>query len=317
MKKGRLRAARGFWLAVCILGLAAIGAGWAVKGVSYVMAQKLQSSDTADGGESEPIATDDADLRFRERFYALSPDSLEVTDAETAEKAASEGREGLGILLAEFPQEDISVYGYVDAEKPWQGVMIRCGDNVSYFPDIVYLSESREMPEIYADSSNSLIIASFHAGAGEEKKRDTLYAFLKSPAGTMTCQEFTAEDFLGQMENRFSLSYQPGENSGKLVGQDGRLIGEVDLSWADGAAVTGLNVINRVRFIPGSTVWAEVEIGITAEGRAPYYGENLVVTAPVELNSQSYGNGTKKVSFLIGEVREKAGENQSGEGLEE
>ena len=45
--------------------------------------------------------------------------------------------------------------------------------------------------------------------------------------------------------------------------------------------------------------------------------ENLVVTAPVELNSQSYGNGTKKVSFLIGEVREKAGENQSGEGLEE
>ena len=87
MKKGRLRAARGFWLAVCILGLAAIGAGWAVKGVSYVMAQKLQSSDTADGWESEPIATDDADLRFRERFYALSPDSLEVTDAETAEKA--------------------------------------------------------------------------------------------------------------------------------------------------------------------------------------------------------------------------------------
>ena len=133
----------------------------------------------------------------------------------------------------------------------------------------------------------------------------------------MTCQEFTAEDFLGQMENRFSLSYQPGENSGKLVGQDGRLIGEVDLSWTDGAAITGLNVINRVRFIPGSTVWAEVEIGITAEGRAPYYGENLVVTAPVELKSQSYGNGTKKVSFLIGEVREKAGENQSGEGLEE
>ena len=117
--------------------------------MSYVLAQKLQSSDTADGGESEPIATDDADLRFRERFYALSPDSLEVTDAETAEKAASEGGEGLGILLAEFPQDDISVYGYVDAEKPWQGVMIRCGDNVSYFPDIVYLSESREMPEIY------------------------------------------------------------------------------------------------------------------------------------------------------------------------
>lgn len=68
---------------------------------------------------------------------------------------------------------------------------------------------------------------------------------------------------------------------------------------------------------PAARSGQEVEIGITAEGRAPYYGENLVVTAPVELNSQSYGNGTKKVSFLIGEVREKAGENQSGEGLEE
>ena len=43
----------------------------------------------------------------------------------------------------------------------------------------------------------------------------------------------------------------------------------------------------------------------------------LYTKHPVELNSQSYGNGTKKVSFLIGEVREKAGENQSGEGLEE
>lgn len=317
MKKGRLGAVRGFCLAVCILGLAAAGTGWAVKGVSCALAQKLQDADTAENGKKEPSATDDADLRFRERFYALSPDSLEVTDARTAEKAASEGRERQGILLAEFPQDEISVYGYMDPERPRQGVMIRYGDNVSYFPDIVYLAEDGEMPEIYTDSSQSLMIASFHAGAGEEKKRDTLYAFLKSPAGTMTGQEFTAEDFLGQMENRFSLSYQPGQNSGKLVGQDGRLIGEVDLSWADGAAITGLNVIDRVRFIPGSTVWAEVEIGVTAQGRSPYYGEHLVVTAPVELKSESYGNGTKKVSFLVGEVRKKTEENQNSEGTEE
>lgn len=301
MKEKQYRIKKRLLLAFCVLGLAAAAGGCAEKGVSHVLAQKLEKP--KEEAVREPDVTDDADLRFRERFYALSPDSLKIMEPKAAGDAASQGEEGCGVALGEFPQEGVFLYGYMDPEKPRQGVMIQYGDNVSYFPDIVYMPESFTMPDIYADSS--MITASFHTGGQGENERDRLFVFFRNQSGTVSGQEFTAEDFLGQIENRFSLSYETGENKGKLVGQDGKLIAEVDLSWADGAAVTGLNVTDRLHFIPGKPITAEVEIGIVAEGQAPYYGEHITVTAPVEVRSENYENGTEAVSFLVGEVTKK------------
>lgn len=302
-------AARACLFALCILGLAAGVSGCGIRGEAGVIAQGAPQTGAA--GQEEK---DGADYGFRERFYALSPDSLEILELDEAKEAVEQERYGWGLVLAEFPEDDTAFYGYMDGEKPRQGVMIRCGDNVSYFPDIVYMSEEMELPDIYLDRGRSLMVASFHAESGRSRERDTLYAFSKSAAGTVTGEPFRTEDYLGQMENRFSLSYQPGEDTGKLVGQNGEMIAGVDLSWAGGAAITGLNVVDRVRFTAGNPAKLQVEIGITAEGRAPYYGENITVTAPVELVCRSYGDGLKKVSFLIGEVTEYEGPEQADAG---
>ena len=129
----------------------------------------------------------------------------------------------------------------------------------------------------------------------------------------MTADFFTEEDYLSQMENRFSLSFQKGEQTGTLIRQDGKELRQADLSWAGEGQITGLNVADRVHFTPGSPVQMDVEIGITAEGGEPRYEEGLTVTAPIEILIRTYGDGSRGAEFLVGEVEQKAEETEAEE----
>lgn len=264
--------------------------------------------------EVQKSETNEKELEFRQRFYLASPDNLQLVTMEELkdwensgkpEKELQEGKTGWGMVLAEFPGEQITMYGYLDEEMPFQGVIIRCGDSVSYFPELVYLSDSYQMPDAVSDSSGSLLTVSFHAGTGEKRDRDLLCVFLKSESGTMTADFFTEEDYLSQMANRFSLSFKKGESEGTLLRQDGKDLGKADLSWARDAEITGLKVSERVHFKPGNPAQLEAEVGITAEGKKPCYGDGLTVTAPIEILVRAYENGSRGVEFLIGEVEQK------------
>ena len=59
---------------------------------------------------------------------------------------------------------------------------------------------------------------------------------------------------------------------------------------------------DRVCFKPGNPARLETEIGISAEGRKPYYGDELAVTAPIEIVVRTYEDGSRGAEFLIGEV---------------
>ena len=220
----------------------------------------------------------------------------------TEKKELEEGKTSWGIVLAEFPREQVTMYGYLDPERPFQGVMIQCGDSVSYFPELVYMSDSHQMPDAVSDGSGSMFTVSFHAETGKDRKRDSLWVFLRSESGTMTADCFEEEDYLSQMANRFSLSFQKGEPEGTLLRQDGQALGKADLSWAKDAEITGLNISDRVCFKPGNPARLETEIGISAEGRKPYYGDELAVTAPTEIVVRTYEDGSRGAEFLIGEV---------------
>lgn len=287
----------------------------AVSGTLAQPGQKLQET-----------KKEEKDLEFSRRFYLTSPDHLQLLTAEeledwetsgTEEKALEEGKTGWGIVLADFPKEDVTMYGYLDPEKPFQGVLIQCGDSVSYFPELVYMSDSHQMPDAVSDSSGSMLTVSFHTETGKDRNRDSLWVFLRSESGTVTADCFEEEDYLSQMANRFSLSFQKGETEGTLLGQDGQALGKADLSWAKDDEITGLNIVDRVHFEPGNPARLEAEIGISAEGRKPYYGDGLAVTAPIEIMVRTYEDGSRGAEFLIGEVESRTEEREEAGNLQD
>lgn len=293
-------------LALCLSissGLSGCGLSSGTGAVSGTLAQP--------GQELQETPKEEKDLEFSRRFYLTSPDHLQLVTAEeledwetsgTEKKELEEGKTSWGIVLAEFPREQVTMYGYLDPERLFQGVMIQCGDSVSYFPELVYMSDSHQMPDAVSDGSGSMFTVSFHAETGKDRKRDSLWVFLRSESGTMTADCFEEEDYLSQMANRFSLSFQKGEPEGTLLRQDGQALGKADLSWAKDAEITGLNISDRVCFEPGNPARLETEIGISAEGRKPYYGDDLAVTAPIEIVVRTYEDGSRGAEFLIGEV---------------
>lgn len=289
-------------------GLSGCGISRGTDAVSGTLAQPGQET-----------KKEEKDLEFSRRFYLTSPDHLQLLTAEeledwetsgTEERALEKGKTGWGIVLADFPKEDVTMYGYLDPEKPFQGVLIQCGDSVSYFPELVYMSDSHQMPDAVSDSSGSMFTVSFHTETGKDRNRDSLWVFLRSESGTVTADCFEEEDYLSQMANRFSLSFQKGETEGTLLGQDGQVLGKADLSWAKDADITGLNIVDRVRFEPGNPARLEAEIGISAEGRKPYYGDSLAVTAPIEIMVRTYEDGSRGAEFLIGEVESRTEERE-------
>ena len=296
-------------------------AGLAGCSVSHRTAE-LSADLTQPGQEVQEAKTEEEELDFRCRFYAASPDNLQLLTAEELEKweesekreeELREGKSGWGTVLADFPDLQVTMYGYLDPEKPFQGVMIRCGDSVSYFPEIVYMSDSCQMPDVEPDSSGSMFTVSFHSETGTKRSRDLLCVFFKSESGTMTADFFTEEDYLSQMGNRFSLSIQKGEQKGTLIRQDGKELGQADLSWAGEEEITGLNVADRVHITLESPVQMDVEIGITANGKEPRYKEGLTVTAPIEILICTYEDGSRGAEFLVGEVEQKAEETEAEE----
>lgn len=278
------------------------------------------------GQELQKTKKEEKDLEFRRRFYLTSPEHLQLLTAEELEewetsgtdgKALEEGKTGWGIVLADFPREEVTIYGYLEPERPFQGVLIQCGDSLSYFPELVYMSDSHQMPDAVSDSSGSMFTVSFHTEMGEDRNRDSLWVFLRSESGTMTADCFEEEDYLSQMSNRFSLSFQKGEPEGTLLGQDGQALGKADLSWAKNAEITGLNIVDRVRFEPGNPARLEAEIGISAEGRKPYYGDGLAVTAPIEITVRTYEDGSRGAEFLIGQVEPRTEEREEAEKIQD
>ena len=96
----------------------------------------------------------------------------------TEKKELEEGKTSWGIVLAEFPREQVTMYGYLDPERPFQGVMIQCGDSVSYFPELVYMSDSHQMPDDSVRRQRIDVYRVLSRGDGKrQKERFTLGVF--------------------------------------------------------------------------------------------------------------------------------------------
>ena len=220
-------------LALCLSissGLSGCGLSSGTGAVSGTLAQP--------GQELQETPKEEKDLEFSRRFYLTSPDHLQLVTAEeledwetsgTEKKELEEGKTSWGIVLAEFPREQVTMYGYLDPERPFQGVMIQCGDSVSYFPELVYMSDSHQMPDAVSDGSGSMFTVSFHAETGKDRKRDSLWVFLRSESGTMTadCFEPDGQSFFLKLSKRraggdASAPGWPGPGKGRFKLGKGR-----------------------------------------------------------------------------------------------
>ncbi|WP_343247179.1 M56 family metallopeptidase [Diplocloster hominis] len=185
------------------------------------------------------------------------------------------------IILAELPEDQITLYGYNDTEYSDRGILIRNGEEISRF-DIEYGTSPRALPpEIYWDSVKEQLQMKILGASGTGLNIWNLYIFEKSQDGSLIKTMFQPEDYTSQLEQKISYTYDPDQQSVTLYTQE-HILRNLDTSWA-GEPVMDIYWGTIVDFELGETIHMlftpALQIGDWA---APQYAEDADLTAAVE-----------------------------------
>ncbi len=123
---------------------------------------------------------------------------------EVKENAKGFGEEGWqdGIVrLTELPEENLTLYGYNDAEYKLQGVAIDHDGNVSFY-DWVYMSESEIQPEMYWNEAEKQLQVTLNLSIDENRNYEELH--LLQEYDSMTLEDFSwkPEEYIPAIEEK-------------------------------------------------------------------------------------------------------------------
>ncbi|MBU9744719.1 M56 family metallopeptidase [Lachnospiraceae bacterium ASD3451] len=185
------------------------------------------------------------------------------------------------VILAELPEDQITLYGYNDAEYSGRGVLLRNGEGISRF-DITYGTSPRALlPEIYWDSGKEQLQMKILGASGTGLNIWNLYLFERTRDGLLKETMFQPDDYMSQLEQKISYDYDPVGQSLTLYAQ-GREIRTIDTSWAE-EPVMDIYWGTIVDFELGETIHMlftpALQIG---NWPAPQYAEEADLTAVVE-----------------------------------
>lgn len=122
---------------------------------------------------------------------------------ENAKVLGEEGWEDGIVILAELPEEDITLYGYNDEEYKYMGVAIDHQDNVNFF-EWTYISEEQIAPEMYwnADAGQLQVTLNLYDGSGVNAEE----LHVLQEYETMTLEDFIyrSSDYLAEIEEQLA-----------------------------------------------------------------------------------------------------------------
>lgn len=134
------------------------------------------------------------------------------------------------LLLAEIPEENITMYGYNDAEYQRVGVAIFMGDTPSYF-EWCYTSPRLIMPQMYWNQSEGQLQISLHNFTGTGLAAEELHVLRRKENGELEDFFFVYDDYVGLFRERLAFSFD--EETGRFSlcdQQENKELCSVDLS---------------------------------------------------------------------------------------
>ena len=134
-----------------------------------------------------------------ERFRSMDWEEVK----KNAKAFGEEGWEQGIVVLAEFPNAGITLYGYNDSEYQYRGVAVDHNDNVNYF-DWVYTSKQHIQPEMYWDDSQGQLQITLNLSEASEINVEELHVLVEHDTKTMEDFVFRSSDYLMEIEERMN-----------------------------------------------------------------------------------------------------------------
>lgn len=116
--------------------------------------------------------------------------------------------------IAQIPDEQITLYGYVEEDNGDMAVAIDDGENTNYF-SWYFMGVHQRLPDVYYDKANDRLQIALHLYTGTGFSGDEIVVLNRYETGTLAGKCLTYEDF-GPMLKRI-FSYQYDEEKGKLT----------------------------------------------------------------------------------------------------
>lgn len=191
-----------FWIALVII-LVLIFAG-----VVSVL-DKEEPAETVDVPPTEEIEVEveEASEEPEKTTSQIILDRFQDMDWEEVKSGAKEiGEDGWEegiVLLAELPEEDITLYGYNDEEYKLQGVAIDHDGNVNYF-DWIYMSEEQIQPEMYWNTKKDQLQITLNLYEGSGVNAEELHVLVEHDTKTLEDFALRSSDYLMEIESRMA-----------------------------------------------------------------------------------------------------------------
>lgn len=138
------------------------------------------------GGETEHSAETEAEEDFFSTMQKFSSGELQALPFE--ELSESEEQYGV-VLLSEEEESGLTLYGYLEPERLYEGVYIIDEKNVvNAFPSIVYLTEAGLPPTMQWEEEEKLLEITVYGGEGDQTS-GTVYTFKRQDSGLLVSMD--------------------------------------------------------------------------------------------------------------------------------
>lgn len=141
------------------------------------------------------------------------------------------------VYLASLPEEGIYLYGYMDEDYQDRGVAVefRGADNSKYYYyDWIYLTPRMVLPELYWNKEENQLYVSLYVGSGTEFALEELHILQCSDKEPPIDFEFLHEDYIQQLEERFSCTADPKKDECILYDKGREVLKTVLSKWIPG-----------------------------------------------------------------------------------
>lgn len=206
---------------------------------------------------------------------------------------------GWCLEISNIPEAELEIYGYVSDDFGFRGILIDMADELYHFPDIYFSSPQLQLPKVYWDEKEQLLILSCHNMTGTSLSADELIVIPLNDKDDVQAYSFSQKDLEDQLKKQLLYEYDDGGDSIKFYDNNGNLLGMQSTAGLDGRNITGLNVLNFISFTPGEETIVSVTVGLEVSGwMTPYYDTtSLTLKAPVQIKlSNTYAE------FEIGDL---------------
>lgn len=202
-----------------------------------------------------------------------------------------------GQILAEIPEQGITMYGYNDEEYLGQGVVIKMDEDVSYF-DWTYLSPRCIFPEMYWNEELKQLQVALNIYSGTGVSAQQFHILQRYETGTFEDCVVDIQDYSALLGERLKFDYD-GEKQFLIIldKRNDSQLAEIDVSWMEGRKVEGIFAGEISNFRMGEQIWLEFVPGYQVEGWDALQYENMP-TMEVEFNIKSLENR----EFELGEM---------------